>query len=113
MLATGPVQKAGLDPGVPPCRGLPRLLGILFRWFRLDIVLAVESQPLNDLNGVLLVGLQVRIRGFEERSRHLGRSVHGIDRPVALKTGDGQLGFDRLRHCTSSEGTLCPEVTQS
>ena len=38
---------------------------------RLDIVLAVNSQTLDDLKGVMLAFIRVGMRGFEERSRYL------------------------------------------
>ena len=63
--ASGPVQEAGLNAGVAPGSCVSRVLGW---WCRLDIVLAVQPQALDDLDGVLLVLICVGVRRFEERS---------------------------------------------
>ena len=68
VLTTGPIQEAGLDSRIAPYRGVSRILG---RRRRLEVVLAIQPESLNDINGVLLVGHQVRVRGLEERSRHM------------------------------------------
>ena len=61
----GPVQEAGLDSGVAPGSCVSSVL----RWRRrLDIVLAVQPEPLHDLNHVLLVSIRVGLRFLEERS---------------------------------------------
>ena len=71
------------------------------RWF-----LAVHSQSLDDLKGVLFVGIHMRVCRFEERGRRLHRCVRRIDRPLALEAGDRQLGFDRSCHCATSQKVL-------
>ena len=63
--ASSPVQEAGLNAGVALGSCVSRVLGC---WCRLDIVLAVQPQSLDDLDGVLLVLICVSVRGFEERS---------------------------------------------
>jgi len=58
VLTAGPIQEAGLDSWIAPYCGVS---SILSRKRRLDVVLAVQPESLNDLNGVLLVGLQVSV----------------------------------------------------
>ena len=57
MLTASSIQQTALHARIPPGRGIPRILS---RGDRLHIVLAVQPEPLNDLNGVLLVGPKVR-----------------------------------------------------
>ena len=64
MLTSGSIQKAGLDSRIAPYRGVSHILG---RRRRLDIVLAVQPESLNDLDRVLPMGLQVSVSGFAER----------------------------------------------
>ena len=60
----GPVQEAGLNARVPTGSCVSRVLG----WScRLDIVLAVQPEPLDDLDRVLLVLVRVGVRGLKER----------------------------------------------
>ena len=63
--ATGFVQEAGLDSGVAPGSGVS---SVLRWWQRFDIVLAVQPEPLHDLNHVLLVSVRVGLRFLKERS---------------------------------------------
>ena len=63
MVAVSPAQESGLDAWVPP---RSRIFRALRWWRRLGIVLAVQPQPLNDLDSVLLVFIRVGIRSFEE-----------------------------------------------
>ena len=65
MFSAGRVQEAGLDTGIAPGRGRPRIWGSRRR--RTDIVLAVQPEPLDDFERVLLMLIYVRVRGFEER----------------------------------------------
>ena len=94
-----PIQEAGLDSRIASGCRVPRILS---GRHRLSIVLAVNPQPLNNLQGVLLMLIRVGLRGFEERVRHMVRSVHRLYRLLALEIRDSQLGFNRLRHCASS-----------
>ena len=64
VFAAGPVQEAGLDARVTTGR---RRSNVLARWRKRDIVLAVYSQTLNDLQGVLLMFIRVGVRGLKER----------------------------------------------
>ena len=64
MLSAGPVHEAGLDTGIGLGGGRSKVLS---RLRRLDVVLAVHPQPLDDLKCVLLMLVYVGIRGFEER----------------------------------------------
>ena len=102
MLTAGPVHEASLDACIAPGRGRPRIRGIRGKRRRLDVVLAVQPEPLDDFEGVLLVLVYVRVRGFEERGGRLHRCVRRFDRPLALQAGDTHLGFDRSCHITSS-----------
>ena len=101
MLSPCPVQEAGLDAGIAPGRGRP---SVLARWRWLDIVLAVHSQPLDDLKGVLFVLIRVGIRGLKERRRRLDGCVDRLDRPIALEAGDSHLGFNWSCHSATSKG---------
>ena len=62
--ASGSVQEAGLNAGVAPdsCISI-----VLAGWRWLDIVLAVQPEPLDDLDRVLLVLVRVGVRSFKER----------------------------------------------
>ena len=62
-VAAGPAQESGLDAWVPL---RSRIFRALSRRRRLGIVLAVHSQTLNDLYGMLLMFIRVGIRSFEE-----------------------------------------------
>ena len=62
--ASSPVHEAGLSTGVAPDICAPRVLGW---WCRLDIVLTVQPEPLDDFDGVLLVLVRVGVRGLKER----------------------------------------------
>ena len=63
--AACPLEEAGLDAGVTSGSGISR---ILRRWCRLDIVLAVQPEPMDDLDRVLLVSIRVGLRFLKERS---------------------------------------------
>ena len=111
MFSARPIQETGLDARIAPGCGVPRILSgyplsrsVLSRWIRLDIVLAVNSKALHDLKSMLGVGVRVRDRCFKEHRRHLGRCIHGLDRPITLETGDRHLGFNRLYHRATSNG---------
>ena len=56
-------QESGLDACIGFDRGIPRALAGR-RW--LDVVLAVQPEPLDNFERVLLVLIYVRMRGFEE-----------------------------------------------
>ena len=64
VLVASSIQQTALHTCIPPGRGIPRIWG---RWLRLHIVLAVHSQSLDDLKGVLFVGIHMRVCRFEER----------------------------------------------
>ena len=104
MLPPSPIQEAGLDTGIAPARGRPRIWDIRGRRRWLYIVLAVQPEPLDDLKGVLFVLIYVRVRGFEERRRRLDGCVRRLDRPIALKARNRHLGFDRSSHSATSQG---------
>ena len=110
MLSPCPIQESSLDAGIGPGRGRS---SVLAGWRWLDIVLAVQPEPLDDLKGVLFVLIYVRVRGFEERGGRLHRCVRRLDRPIALKARDRHLGFDRSSHSATSKGSLGDEFIPS
>ncbi len=61
--ASCPVHEAGLYSRIGPGRRSSVLSG----WRRLDIVLAVQPEPLDDLNRVLLMLVRVGVGGLKER----------------------------------------------
>ena len=62
--AAGPVQEAGLYARVAS----GSCISLVWRWWRrLDIVLAVQPEPLDDLDRVLLMFVRVGVRGLKER----------------------------------------------
>ena len=63
MVAVSLTQEAGLDAWVSP---RSRIFRALRWWRRLGIVLAVHSQTLNNLDGVLLMLVHVGVRGLKE-----------------------------------------------
>ena len=61
--ASCPVHEAGLYSRI----GTGSRASVLRRWRRLDIVLAVQPEPLDDLNRVLLMFARVGVSGLKER----------------------------------------------
>ena len=113
MFAARPVHESGLDAGVAPGRGRPRIWGIWSRRRWLDVVLAVQPEPLDHFERVLLVLIYVRVCGFKESGGRLHRCVRRLDRPIALKAGDSHLDFDRSSHSATSKGSLGCEFIRS
>ena len=62
VAAAGPIQEAGLYARI----GTGSRSSVL-SWRRLDIVLAVQPEPLDDLDRVLLMLVRVGVRGLKER----------------------------------------------
>ena len=59
-----PVHESGLYARIGPCS----CISCFLRWWRrLDIVLAVQPEPLDDLDRVLLMLVRVGVRGLKER----------------------------------------------
>ena len=73
--ASGPVQEAGLYARI----GTGRRSSVLSGWRRLDIVLAIQPEPLDDLNRVLLMFARVGVSGLKERRGRLDRCVHSFN----------------------------------
>ena len=61
--ATGSIQESGLDP----CSAPGSCISFIWWWWWLDIVLAVQPEPLDDLDRVLLMFIRVSVGGLKER----------------------------------------------